>query len=623
MREKRNRPVGRHGGESAPARHSDGADRRENTAARMEAQTREIVARQNRKKRIVSLSFTVLTALIVILLAVILRSVSDGHSFNNYMDQARTYYYSSDFNNALTYLRKAAGIEPTTECMAMIAQCYESQGNYDKALETLRKMDTGDKQVAEWIAELESRKDVIMESNLVTVAGKQYKGDTTGLALDSLGLGNNVLEEIQGLYSLNNLSLANNNIDDISGLTELGGLNTLNLSGNMISDISPLMSLTGLRTLYLDNNPVRDLSPLMKLSNLTTLSIKGIDITESQLKRLAEALPGCAIHSEDAEEELQDISFGGATFKADVTELDLSGMGIQNISALAGCKNLRRLNLSGNNISDLSPLMDIPNLQWLDVSGNSVADLRPLMGISSLRFLNVSGNMFSSVVPLGNITGLEELHISDNNIVNFSGLSKLKNLTTLGMANCNVTDEGLANLAYLTGLRSLNIEGNMNLSGEAVDMLQYSLMSCEIKHSELSYMVNIDGYSIANDSSYIDLSGLNITDIGNFAQFTNPETVNLSGNNISNLYVFQDAANRLLVKNLNISFNSVMDVTPVSYLKNLETLDVSYNMISSELPFLGLANLRELNVTGTMLNENQVRTLRDTLTGCNVISSFG
>jgi Leucine-rich repeat (LRR) protein len=105
--------------------------------------------------------------------------------------------------------------------------------------------------------------------------------------------------------------MADNVLRDITQLASLGGLVTLNLSGNEIMDLTPLTALPGLRTLYLDNNPIRDLSPLYGMSNLKSLSIKGIDITESQLSELSRALPSCAIHSEQAQEEKQDITFGG------------------------------------------------------------------------------------------------------------------------------------------------------------------------------------------------------------------------------------------------------------------------------------------------------------------------
>lgn len=605
-------------------RNTDTARSRVNTARQqpVSPEVMEQRARRAKQKRTLYFIFTALAAAFIILLAVVLRNVSDNKAFNNYMEQARASYYSSDFDSALTVLRKAAAIDPTNECLAMTAQCYESLGNYDKALETLRRLDTSDPQVSSWIDELESRRSVIRQSNMVTVAGKQYKSDTAGLALDNMGLGNNVMDEILQLYALDNLSLAGNNISDVSALAQLGGLTTLNLSDNMITDVSALAQLTNLRTLYLDNNPVTDLQPLTSLANLTTLSIKGITLSDSQLKRLASALPTCAIHSETTEEEMQDISFGGVTFKTDVTELDLSGMGLQNISALSACKNLQKLNLSGNTISDLSPLMDIPTLQWLDISNNYVSDLRPLMGISSLRFLNASGNYFTSTVPLGNMTGLTELHLSDTNITDFSGLRKLKSLQTLGLNNCNLTNEGLLSLTTLTGLRTLNIENNLNITGEAVTELGQYLPYCEVVHSELSYLVDIGGYSVSDDLTTIDLSGLNISDITNVAKLSNPETLNLSRNVISNLYPLQDAANRMMIRNLDLSYNSIMDATPLSMLYGLETLDVSYNMISSELPFMSLTNLRTLNVTGTMLTAQQVATLRQTLTGCNVIADW-
>ena len=596
--------------------------KRESNEEKIQRIARSAVSDQEKRKKIIFVILTAVFAVVIILMAVILRNISDTKAYNEYMNQARTYYSASDFDTALTYLRKASGIDSTSECLAMMTQCYESQGNYDKALETLRKLDTSNPQVIEWIDELEARRSVIRHSNLVTVGDKQYKSDTTGIALDNMGLGNGVITQLQQLYSLDNLSLAGNNISDISGISALGGLTTLNLSNNSISDISPLMSLSGLRTLYLDNNPLSDISTLTLLKNLSTLSIKGIQLSEAQQKALASELPNCAIHSEISEEENQDISFGGVTFSTDVAELNLSGMGLQNISALSGCKNLERLDLSGNCITDLSPLMDLPVLKWLNISNNSVSDLRPLMGMASIRFLNASGNSIGSTVPLGNMVGLTELHLSDNSIYDFSGLKKLRSLQTLGLANTNLTNEALLSLMELTTLSSLNIENNPELSAEPVNTLERNLYNCRITHSELASMVYIENYAYPGDSTNIDLSGLNIFNIYNISQFACPETINLSRNNISDIYVFQNSSNRLFIRSLDLSYNALSDITPLASLTNLEYLDISYNNIYSELPLLALTNLRQLNLAGTPLSDQQIQILQANLPYCQIITGY-
>jgi Leucine-rich repeat (LRR) protein len=47
---------------------------------------------------------------------------------------------------------------------------------------------------------------------------------------------------------------------------------------------------------------------------------------------------------------------GGLTFQSDVTELDLSGRELSDITALSDCAALTKLDLSHNKISDLTPL---------------------------------------------------------------------------------------------------------------------------------------------------------------------------------------------------------------------------------------------------------------------------
>ena len=107
--------------------------------------------------------------------------------------------------------------------------------------------------------------------------------------------------------------------------------------------------------------------------------------------------------------------------------------------------------------------------------------------------------------------------------------------------------------------------------------------------------------------------------IENIAKLPNLVAVDLSGNCISNLYSLQYADCRFSITDLNLSGNRLEDITPLSYLQNIERLDVSYNDISSELPFMAMYSLESLNLTGNPLTDEQVELIRKNLPNCDVI----
>ncbi len=573
--------------------------------------------RPNRKRAV--LVCTILAAVFVIAMAVVLMSVSDNRSYNDYMNQAQQLFYNKDYDGALAALRKAAAVEKTDECLMLMADCYQIQGNYTKTLEMLRMMDTNKPSVASRIAEVEALRRNQGAVETVTIAGREYPINTTSLVLDNMQLGDATLNEVAQLYAIDSLSMAGNVLRDVSRLASLGGLVTLNLSGNEIMDLSPLTALPGLRTLYVDNNPIRDLSPLYAMSNLKSLSIKGITITESQLSELSRALPNCAIHSEQAQQDQQDISFGGVTFASDVADLDLSDMGIWDISALSSCQYITRLNLSGNSISDLSPLMNLPYLQWLDISNNNISDLRPLMGISTLSFLNAAGNAISSTSALSMMTGLGTLYLDNNPIRDFSGLRRLRSITTLGLTQTGLQDGDLPYLQGLQTLASLNISDNPGLTGFAVDTLKSFLPVCMVTHSSLSVNIDFAGRSVPSDATELRMTGQGIMDISGLQRLPMIQSLDLSANLIQNIYplVFSDC--RSTIKSLNLSNNLISDVTPLSMLSSVEYLDLSNNQISSLQPLMTLSTLRSLRLSGNPLSMQDINMLCFALPECEVV----
>lgn len=536
------------------------------------------------------------------------------------MQSAQLAYDNGDFENSLSYLRKAASIDGTFETYSLMADCYEATGNYDKAIEAMRMLDTTDTQVSARIRDLEQKKLLIDNAALVTVNGEQHSTSETSLVLDGKGLGNDVLNEITQLYALNNLSLADNNISDISALKSLGGLSTLNLNNNQISNLEPISGLTGLRTLYLDNNPIGDLRALYGLQSLTSLSIKGVEIGEKELESLSEHLPNCAINGANTTKDNELIALGGISFDKSVTDLDLSGRGLSDVSALAECTNLKTLNLSSNQISDITPLMDMPYLSDLNLSANNITDVRPLMGMGSITILNLSGNSISNTVPLGAMTQLGKLDISGNPVSNFAGIRKLKNLTYLNLSNTPLEQKDVEYFKLLTKLANLDITDTPAMTGEAFEMLQETLPKCDISHSDLVYTMNFDGLDISSDSTVLDLSNSGIIDISGVMKLTKLESVNLSGNGIVNINYFEFTESWRTLKRLDLSSNEIKDITALQHLTELEYLNLSDNYISNIGPLYNLQNLRELYLGGNNLTEEQVFDLEKALPNCQIVA---
>ena len=575
-----------------------------------------LITKLNISKRGLYVMGTIAAVVLIVVTAIVLRTVSEKRSYSAYYNRAVESYACGDYDSALTDLRKAAAVDQRQECLMLMVDCYEAQGNLDKALEVLRLLDTHDPEVAERILSLERRKDSLDSAGKVNIAGTEYDMNTASLSLMDMGLADEEMSQVAKLYALTSLNLSGNNITDISALSTLGGLTALDLSNNRISDIRALAELTGLRTLYLDNNPITDFSALYALENLSTLSIKGMAISEAQLQALSSALPNCAIHSDTNQEDAADITLGGVTFKSDVKELNLSNRGITDISALSACRDLERLDLTGNKISDITPLMDIPGLRELIIKDNQVTDLRPLMALTTLVYINAEGNGIISTVPLGSLTGLKELHLAENPISDYSGLSKLYSLETLGLEDTGLQDADLDSLKGLSNLRLLTITDNPELGGEAVDRLKSCLAASYVEHDDLVYSIEIGGEKFREDLTELDLSNRALTDISALALFKNLEIVNLRGNNLENISVLQWTRG---ITKLDLACNSISDPTALTSLPYLETLDISGNKLSSVDVFITMTGLKELNLSGNNISPDQIERLRFALPGCNII----
>lgn len=193
--------------------------------------------------------------------------------------------------------------------------------------------------------------------------------------LKVLDASNNIISDIRPLLGLTKLELLNlegNSIGSITAVGELSNLTELYLKGNQINNFSPLAKLAKIKYLGLQNTGLNDvgLQNLHGLKHLKTLALdENSTITKPAVDELQKKLPDCRIsHSEFK----QQIEIGGVKVNVDAETVNLSGLGISDISALSQLTNVKSLDLSDNAVSDFSALYGLSTLTSLDVSGNPI-----------------------------------------------------------------------------------------------------------------------------------------------------------------------------------------------------------------------------------------------------------
>ena len=557
---------------------------------REQAERRE----HKRKKKLIIICAAIVAALAAMLaLILLLKTGGAEKDYDKAFSRAQEYYYSGDYDNALSKLREVMEIKKTDECLLLMSRCYEAKYDYVNAIAILESSTSGDEKIKTEIERLKKAKEDYDSGKIVVICGEQYDVETTVLDLSGKGAGSAALKDIAKLTELTSLKLSDNKISELDFLSSLKKLSSLDLSNNKISDISPLKKLSSIRTLHLDGNEIKDFSPLYGLDSLSMLTIGDMDIKQSQLKKLKEELPYCIIYSDDAKEDVIEIKLGGKTFDNNVTELDLSGCDVHDISLLSVCTKLKKLDLSDNSISDISALVDIPELAELDLSNNRISDISPLMSVYKLTYLNLAGNRIKSVAALQDLTSLTELNLSSNELGGIAAVGRLTNLKTLLMDDIGLKDASLEELYGLKNLKKLSIKDNSELSEAAVTTLQKKLSGCTISHSELKREIVLGGKSFACDAETVEANGLGLSDISKASGFSN-------------------------VKHLDLSNNSISRLSPLSQLKTLETLDLSNNRISDVSALTSLKNLKQLWLGGNSISAEQLQSLKAALPNCYI-----
>ncbi len=91
----------------------------------------------------------------------------------------------------------------------------------------------------------------------------------------------------------------------------------------------------------------------------------------------------------------ETFTIAGRQYSTNTVSLELTNMGIDDISEIVWCANLTSLNLADNSIADVTPIGELNKLTYLDLTNNDVTDVEPLKGLAGLETLILTGNPLS------------------------------------------------------------------------------------------------------------------------------------------------------------------------------------------------------------------------------------
>jgi internalin A len=255
------------------------------------------------------------------------------------------------------------------------------------------------------------------------------------------GATNEDFNTISTLAWIKHLELPDSHVTDISVISKLKNLsvfkirNILPIKGSKpVVDLAPLGTLKKLKILdlhYLKDSikNIKSISKISTLEDLTLWDTKAINLTLLsplvKLKKLELHLTGTT-----------DIS--PVTNSANLHNLLLSRLKIDDFAPLSKLKNLKRLNLTfiSGQLKNLSTIKQFKQLEYLIIQHTPVKNLAFLRSLTKLTVLKIPG---TAIKDIKFVTPLKKLIILDISSTEISNLTPLSNLKTLVQLNIKKT----------------------------------------------------------------------------------------------------------------------------------------------------------------------------------------
>ena len=345
-------------------------------------------------------------------------------------------------------------------------------------------------------------------------------------------------------------------------------------------------------------------------------------------------------------EAVYDVDSADAVTPAHLTVITYLSLSFQGITSLksgdfSGLTALTELELYGNSISDISPLEDLTALTHLYLGDNSISDVSVLEDLTALESLYLSGNPISDYAPLRTLkTAIEnagnsiyiDIDINNNPPVFTEGNSTTRSVsenmpsyTKIGAAVSATDTDTEDTLTYrLDGTDEVSFDIDRT-SGQ---LETTSVLDYEIKSSysvtvsvfdgnggkdSITVTINVtdvDETSIAPvnqrtqqvQDAIVEAVGVDSADAVMPAHLTVITGLSLSGQGITSLKS-GDFSGLTTLTYLDLRLNAISDISALDGLTALTELDLGYNSISDISALDNLTALTALDLNGNSIGD--------------------
>lgn len=185
------------------------------------------------------------------------------------------------------------------------------------------------------------------------------------------------------------------NVEDIVTRDELSKVTQL--WAWQVSRLEGLQNLVNLTELSLTlNSTIFNLDELGSLTDLTNLYLRDGEIQDvsalaklKKLKRLG--MGSCGLKNLDGLKEAESIE-----------DIDVAYNELTNLNGLLNCKNLTRLSARNNRLTNIDVVRNFSKLGFLDVSSNEIESIDSVAKLSSLSIFYFTSNHVASIEVLEN-----------------------------------------------------------------------------------------------------------------------------------------------------------------------------------------------------------------------------